>query len=86
MFSTTIKRSVGALAVTAGLLAAAAPASHAWSFGASQADTGHVKAPGSSFSWGMSNPTSVKAKAAKGKHVNGHAKARYTFYDLLISS
>ena len=86
MFSTTIKRSVGALAVTAGLLAAAAPASHGATQPPSSAPVTMTDYIVSSLSWGMSTPTSAKAKAAKGKHANGHAKARYAFYDLLISS
>ncbi len=43
MFSTTLKRSAAALAVTAGLFAAAAPPSHAWSWGLQQ--SGNVVAP-----------------------------------------
>jgi hypothetical protein len=85
MLTIDIKRSVAALAVTAGLLAAAAPASH----GATQTGPAGVKAPVtvSSFSWGMSQtPSGVKAKSAKGKHAKGSAKARYQFYDLVISS
>lgn len=45
MFTTNLKRSVAALAVTAGLLAAAVPASHAYSFGI---HTDAAKAPVSS--------------------------------------
>ena len=45
MLSINIKRSVGALAVTAGLLAAGAPASHAFSWNISQPGEGGVKAP-----------------------------------------
>ncbi len=55
MFTTDIKRSAAALAATAGLLAAAAPASHADSWGISQVGT--VKAPVSSDSWGATWPT-----------------------------
>ncbi len=57
MFTTNVKRSAAALAATAGLLAAAAPASHADSWGISQVGT--VKAPVSSdsYSWGQGWPT-----------------------------
>ena len=57
MFTTNIKRSAAALAATAGLLAAAAPASHADSRGISQVGT--VKAPVSSdsYTWGQGWPT-----------------------------
>ena len=57
MFTPSIKRSAAALAATAGLLAAAAPASHAESWGISQAGT--VKAPVSSdsYTWGQGWPT-----------------------------
>ena len=85
MLTIDIKRSVAALAVAAGLLAAAAPASH----GATQTGSAGVKpsVPVSSFSWGETQtPTAAKAKSAKGKHAKGSAKARYQFYDLLISS
>jgi len=56
MFTTNVKRSAAALAATAGLLAAAAPASHAYSWGVTQVD---VKAPVSSdsYSWGQGWPT-----------------------------
>ena len=56
MFTTNVKRSAAALAATAGLLAAAAPASHAYSWGTSQVP---VKAPVSSdsYSWGQGWPT-----------------------------
>ena len=64
MFSTTIRRSVGALAVTAGLLAAAAPASH----GATQPPSGAQVTMSdyivSSFSWGMSDPGTTRVKAS----------------------
>ena len=55
MFTTNVKRSAAALAATAGLLAAAAPDSHADSWGISQVGT--VKAPVSSDSWGSTWPT-----------------------------
>jgi len=57
MFTTNVKRSAAALAATAGLLAAAAPASHADSWGISQVGT--VKAPVSSdsYTWGQGWPT-----------------------------
>ena len=57
MFTTNVKRSAAALAATAGLLAAAAPASHADSWGISQVGT--VKAPVTSYSysWGQGWPT-----------------------------
>jgi hypothetical protein len=57
MLTTNIKRSAAALAATAGLLAAAAPASHADSWGISQVGT--VKAPvtSDSYTWGQGWPT-----------------------------
>ena len=45
MLSINIKRSVAALAVTAGLLAASAPASHAFSWSETQTGSHTVKAP-----------------------------------------
>ena len=64
MITTNLKRSA-ALAVTAGILAAAAPANAAGSAGMT-GDAGNDV-----LVWGLSNPTSVKAKAAKGKHAKG---------------
>jgi hypothetical protein len=55
MLSTNIKRSAAALATTAGLLAATAPAGHADSWGIDHVDT--VKAPTSSDRWGATWPT-----------------------------
>ena len=74
MFTTNVKRSAAALAATAGLLAAAAPASHADSWGISQVGT--VKAPVSSdsYSWGQGWPTyrsglkTDSNEVAKGHH------------------
>ena len=57
MLSINIKRSVGALALTAGLLAAGAPASHAWSWNISQ--TGSVMAPVSPHGSDGRQPVSV---------------------------
>jgi hypothetical protein len=63
MFTINFKRSVAALAVTAGLLAAAAPASHAHSSGVSQTGTASVKAPGSCVNWGMQDWYALKTDA-----------------------
>ena len=65
MITTNLKRSAAALAVTAGLLAAAAPANAARPAGMT-GDAGNDV-----LVWGLGNPTSVKAKAAKGKHGKG---------------
>jgi len=84
MFTTNIKRSAAALAVTAGLLAAAAPASHAFSFGEHQTGSHSVKAPAVQTSQGfrfydvLISSYSVKAKPAKGKHGKGkHGKGKH---------
>ena len=64
MFSTTIRRSAGALAVTAGLLAAAAPASHGATQPPSRAQVTMTDYIVSSFSWGMSDPGTTRVKAS----------------------
>ena len=57
MLSINIKRSVGALAVTAGLLAAGAPASHAFSWSVTKRAS--VKAPVSPHGSDGRQPVSV---------------------------
>ena len=59
MLSINIKRSVAALAVTAGLLAAGAPASHAFSWSATQTGSHTVKAPVSPHGSDGRQPVSV---------------------------
>ena len=57
MFTTNVKRSAAALAATAGLLAAAAPASHADSWGIGQVGTVKARVASDSYSWGQGWPT-----------------------------
>ena len=78
MFTINIKRSAAALAVTAGLFAAAAPASHAFSWSENQTGSHTVKAPvktSQGFHDLLISSYSVKAKPTKAKHANGRAKA-----------
>ena len=84
MFTINIKRSAAALAATAGLFAAAAPASHAYSWGATQTGTHGVKAPevktSQVFYDLLISSYSVKAKPAKGKHGKGkHGNVTATY-------
>ena len=78
MITTNLKRSVGALAVTAGLLAAAAPASHAFPLTSGhQYGNAHVVAPppntvpASASLNTLGGDDTVTAKRAKAKHGKG---------------
>jgi len=76
MLTNNIKRSVAALAVTAGLLAAAAPASH----GATPTNTG---ASASYVLEDIMISGYVKAKTGKGKGKRGKGQPTHT-YDIRV--